>query len=466
MLRRGIIVFVPVLILLYSSFAGCNKTAAEYSMYYLDTMDITSFDLSIYDSIWPEYKNIEINNGQVYLKNPFALSPDSLHTRLFIDVNGVCKEIPINIKCWKDASYTLKEVNKTNNFFKKVERYYYNHFQDSSDIGKHFFCPTLFNKDGINYYVNQGVLKKSDGDNAIDLSNISLHDAMYNQMIVKGNFGIIRSGHSIMFSDDSLRSWAEIYVGPRQIKESMFWNDKDSSLLFSQYTPGKVRNRHYILKYYYNRCAIDTVFTFYTEKEFLEHNLTPCARHIHVLTVDPYTGWIFVGTGDTDNESAIYVSKDQGISLHKVGGGAQVWRTLSFIFTKDYIYWNTDSDAPQYLSRVSRNALDKLPLEPSSIARYPLFNSALWNTIQYRDITLMTSNVEGAIYDENRRIYGIKFNEAGVPVVYNLWEEHGNTWSSQLFPIGIDKDGQFQFYDTQNMKYRYFILLDENGNKL
>ena len=138
---------------------------------------------------------------------------------------------------------------------------------------------------------------------------------------------------------------------------------------------------------------------------------------------------------------------------------------LCHLFSQKIIY-NTDSDAPQYLSRVSRNALDKLPLEPSSIARYPLFNSALWNTIQYRDITLMTSNVEGAIYDENRRIYGIKFNEAGVPVVYNLWEEHGNTWSSQLFPIGIDKDGQFQFYDTQNMKYRYFILLDENGNKL
>ena len=110
--------------------------------------------------------------------------------------------------------------------------------------------------------------------------------------------------------------------------------------------------------------------------------------------------------------------------------------------------------------------MDSIPFNPDLIIRYPLFNSALWNTIQYDDITLMSSNVEGALYDNNRRIYGIKINDSGVPIVYSLWDEPDETWSSQLFPIGVDKDGQFQFYDTQNMKYRYFILLDKNGKRL
>lgn len=466
MFKRCLLIPAIVLASIYCAVVSCKKTSSDVSMYYLDTINIAGLNISQYDSIWPEYSNIEIKKGNIYLKEPLKLSPDSLHTKLYIAVNGEYKKIPLNIRCWKNDVYRLKEVNKTNNFFNRVERYYYNHFRDKSEFKRHFFNPVLLSGKNINYFVSDGILKKIDGANETELSSVTLQDPMYNQMIVDGAFGIIRSGNKIIFSDDSLSSWSEIYAGPRQIKESMFWNNQDSTLLFSQYTPGKVRNRHYILKYDYIKNNIDTVFTFYTEKEFLEKGLSPCARHIHVLTVDPYTGWIFIGTGDTDNESAIYVSENKGTSFLKIGGGAQVWRTLSFIFTKNYIYWNTDSDAPQYLSRVPRKALDKLPVNPDSIIRYPLFNSALWNTIQYGDITLMTSNVEGALYDRNRRIYGIKFNKSGDPVVYNLWEEKGDTWSSQLFPIGIDKDGLFQFYDTQNMKYRYFMLQDKNGNRL
>lgn len=173
-----------------------------------------------------------------------------------------------------------------------------------------------------------------------------------------------------------------------------------------------------------------------------------------------------MGTGDTDEESAIYVSKDFGKTFEQIGGGSQVWRTLSFIFTIDFVFWNTDSDSPQYLSRCSRNSLNDTPVDESDIIRFPIFNSALWNTITYGDTALMSSNVEGAFYDNCRHIFGIIISPKGIPTVYNLWQEEGSKWSSQLFAIGVDSNGTFQFYDTEKHRYRYFILADKNGNKI
>lgn len=436
-------------------------------VFYADSIDLKSKIENI-DSVWSDYGNIIYKNGRVYLKEPIKLSSDSIHTKLHILHGGIHSIYPMNIRCWIDNEYKLEEINSTSNFLNKIRRYYYNHYKDSVEFMKYFNNPILYNDNKTTYYVSQGFLyKKTKLDGETKISNINIIDPMYNQMIIKGKIGFIRSGNKIMMSDDSLKTWRDIYWGPRQIKESMYWRHSDSCLIFSQYTPGVERKRHYILEYKYKTDQIDTAYTFYTEKEYIESGLYPCARHIHVLTVDPFTGWLFVGTGDTDLESAIYVSKDDGQSFTRIGGGSQVWRTLSFVFTDNYILWNTDSDSPQYLSSISRSALDSpLSIDETAITRYPLFNSALWNTIPYGDITIMTSNVEGALYDNSRHIFGIKVDDKGTPTVYNLWDEHGDRWSSQLFPIGVDCDGVFQFYDTQNLKYRYFILVDKYGNKI
>ena len=69
------------------------------------------------------------------------------------------------------------------------------------------------------------------------LSTINLSDPMYNQMIKYENVGFIRSGANIYLSIDNLKKWKNIYTGSRQIKESMYYNSVDSTLIFTQYTP-------------------------------------------------------------------------------------------------------------------------------------------------------------------------------------------------------------------------------------
>lgn len=81
-------------------------------------------------------------------------------------------------------------------------------------------------------------------------------------------------------------------------------------------------------------------------------------RHIHGIYKDPYTGFIWITTGDNDDEAAIYRT-DTGFSkLEKVLHGSQQTRTIKLLFHEDYIYFGSDApDEVNYLYRLNKNSL-------------------------------------------------------------------------------------------------------------
>jgi hypothetical protein len=83
-------------------------------------------------------------------------------------------------------------------------------------------------------------------------------------------------------------------------------------------------------------------------------------RHIHFVQFDPYEQLIWVGTGDDDSECHIVLSQDGGVSFEAIGGGSQVWRAVSVLFTPEAILWGTDigighDDQSNYLVRWDRS---------------------------------------------------------------------------------------------------------------
>ncbi len=69
-----------------------------------------------------------------------------------------------------------------------------------------------------------------------------------------------------------------------------------------------------------------------------------CVRHIHTVELDPYTETLWVSTGDNDSECMIFVLDPQsGTLIKKIGYGSQKWRTVSFAFRSDAVYWGTDN---------------------------------------------------------------------------------------------------------------------------
>lgn len=64
-------------------------------------------------------------------------------------------------------------------------------------------------------------------------------------------------------------------------------------------------------------------------------------RHVHAVQVDPYTGTVWLTTGDVDEECRIGRLVDG--TFEPVGGGDQRWRAVELAFTPDAILWGMDS---------------------------------------------------------------------------------------------------------------------------
>lgn len=159
----------------------------------------------------------------------------------------------------------------------------------------------------------------------------------------------------------------------------------------------------------------ETVLEFYSRDEGWADpvNNNPSARHIHVTAIDPYTGHVYVGVGDTDAESRIMVSRDFGQSWEVFGGGSQNWRILAVWFTERYIYWNMDTHLPQSVWRLARTDLElQLTGVDSKELVAQLDDGSHWYTAHVVDdagnnMVVMGAAVEGQLRDWRARVYGI-----------------------------------------------------------
>lgn len=373
--------------------------------------------------------NISTRNSEVFQ----IINPEKMK-RPFVKIinNGV--EQTIGIRCWKVNEYKLSSRKKT------TKR-------------------PLFTDTNICIYWENDFLYKQTCDGIVKLCAYQLDDFMYSDMEYAEGWYAIRSGGIIRISSD-LQNWKEVYRGKRGIKNSMCFcgSGKNLSLLFIEYTPGVVRERHKVWKYSVLAEDLSIIKEFYTEKEHITQGLFPCARHIHVIMKDPFTGDLYVGTGDSDIESGIYCSKDNGKTFVLLFGGKQDYRALSFIFTKNAVFWNTDTHESQAIYRILRKDMAQ-----KKVTRFPLVNGALWCSLKYPvkingcDFYIMSSNSEGALFDNYNRVYGIKIDN-DVPVSYELIKKRSRTCYSQLFILGLDINNRIYFYDHEiGVTYSYSL---------
>lgn len=337
----------------------------------------------------------------------------------------------LGIKYWKEGKYELRYVNTCAKSFRPL---------------------IVLDDDSLIYYKNKSLFINKNNKSK-RLCAFTLENPMYTEMLHYGdNIFVIRTGNKIYKSCD-LRNWFIIYEGKRGIKDSMILTEKKGCivLIFIEYTQGFNNDRHRILQYSFDNDAITEL------KVFSKHSVDgydvskDYCRHIHVIQVDPYTNNLFVGTGDSDDESSLFMSKDKGETWLKLFGGSQMFRTLSFMFTPNYIYWNTDTHERQFVIGCHR---DEIGL-PDMLCYYPLINGALWCTLRTevngKNFYTMSSNSEGAHFDNYNRVYGIIFEEDEKPRFYELLKSRSYTQYSQKFPLLTV--GQYSYFYDCNLEF-------------
>jgi hypothetical protein len=93
-------------------------------------------------------------------------------------------------------------------------------------------------------------------------------------------------------------------------------------------------------------------------------------RHVHGVFYDSYTKALWVTTGYTDEESAIWRSDDNFRNLYRVVGGSQQFRAVQLLFTAEHVYFGSDApDEPNHIYRINRSGdeVEKLAAVGGSI---------------------------------------------------------------------------------------------------
>lgn len=86
---------------------------------------------------------------------------------------------------------------------------------------------------------------------------------------------------------------------------------------------------------------------------------TIAARHIHSVTIDPYTGEYWITTGDTDKDSMIARLRKDGLEV--IGTGSQLWRAVELVFTPEAVLWGMDCPylEENRIVKLDRDQIDK-----------------------------------------------------------------------------------------------------------
>ncbi|MBT8339283.1 MAG: hypothetical protein HKP58_06110 [Desulfatitalea sp.] len=123
-------------------------------------------------------------------------------------------------------------------------------------------------------------------------------------------------------------------------------------------------------------------------------------RHIHFVQWDPYEACLWMGTGDSDSESRLYRSGDNGENWELIGGGSQLWRAVGVAFRPEALYWGTDAgyDTGAHPNHVMR--LDRATGELSK--RHDLQGPCHGNAALGDDTLLVTTGVEGGLNEKDR----------------------------------------------------------------
>jgi len=158
-------------------------------------------------------------------------------------------------------------------------------------------------------------------------------------------------------------------------------------------------------------------------------------RHVHGVYYDPYENAIWVTTGDSDSESAIWISRDRFHSLDRMLEGSQQTRAIRLIFTSEHVYFGSDSpNSENYIYRLYRqtNKLEQL------------------------------TQVGGPVFHGCKTASGLFFSTACEPSDVNLdlyavvWHSHdGESWRpirryrKDILPFKLFQYGQVFFAEGQ-----------------
>ena len=160
-------------------------------------------------------------------------------------------------------------------------------------------------------------------------------------------------------------------------------------------------------------------------------------RHIHGVYHDPYTEQIWVCTGDRDSESGLWVSDNGFKDLKRVVGGSQQSRVVKLLFTREFIYFGSDSP-------LEKNFIYRLERDTHRVHRLQAVGGSVFHGCKVGNVLHFSTAVEPGQVNTTRRA--------------EVWQSrNGINWRRI---ISLKKD----FWDMRLFQYGQIFFPDGDGD--
>ena len=180
-------------------------------------------------------------------------------------------------------------------------------------------------------------------------------------------------------------------------------------------------------------------------------------QHIHGIYWDEFERSIYITTGDSDSECHIINTKDRFNSVNYIIGGSQEYRIIIMVFTKEYIYFGTDTPLEyNYIKRMKRANY--------SIEQSHAVNGSIFSGCKINDWIVFSSAVEPSLVNKSKKsiIYASRDGEKWI----ELAKYQKDFYNLKLFQYGVINLmglSDYLIYSTvalRNNKNISFIKLD------
>jgi len=193
---------------------------------------------------------------------------------------------------------------------------------------------------------------------------------------IDNGFVMVRYGHVWTYKN---KQWikSDQIINGRNPMYNGFLNLDNQQLYIAEY--GKPTN---IGKRVFR--SIDDGYTWQCVYQFDSEEI----RHIHCLMWDPFEEKIWIGTGDSDEESRILKADKDFKKVEQIGTGNQHFRTCHFIFKEDFVEWFMDSP----LEDVFHVVLDR---KTNTVIKKELLDGPIWYAkVLVNEIVVLASTQE------------------------------------------------------------------------
>ena len=164
--------------------------------------------------------------------------------------------------------------------------------------------------------------------------------------------------------------------------------DQDGSLYFGEYFANMEKQAVHIYSSQDHGKSWNVVYT------FPNGNI----NHVHGIYMDPYTGKMWIATGDRENECIIGYTENGFKTIKEVFRGGQDYRTCVLFFYKDFIVFGTDSQYQQ-------NELKKFDRKSLEITSLQKVQGPVIRGTQCGNIAVISTDVEPSKVNRDKNAY-------------------------------------------------------------